>query len=103
MSNSKSAASALFGTVAATANTVTKAVGTVDTVVGMATTAVEDAARRQKARSTLDTISYKRTIATDKAMELELQKEQVEEWIAQGAGRKERFQSTYDELIAALN
>ena len=84
-------------------NTVASVFTTANTAVGMATTAVEDAARRQKARSKLDAISYKRTIATNKAMELELQKEQVEEWIAQGTGRAERFQSTYDELIAALN
>ncbi len=103
MSNSKSAASALFGTVAALANSVTKAIGTVDTGVGMVTTSVEVAARRQKARSKLDEVSYKREIVTNKAMDLELQKEQVNDWISQKEDRGPRYQATYDDLMKVLD
>ena len=103
MATSRSTISALFGTVTTAANTVTRSLASVDTAVGMASTAIEDAARRQKARSKLDEKSYKVVIATEKAMELELQKESVIDWCEQVEGRAERFKSTYDELLAALD
>ena len=84
-------------------NTIGSIFTSTNTAIGMVTTSIEGAARRQQARHKLDAVSYKKTIATEKAMELELQKEQVIDWCEQVEGRAERFKSTYDELLAALN
>ena len=84
-------------------NTVASVFTSANTAVGMVTTTINDAARRQQARSKLDAVSYKKTIATEKAMELELQKEQVMVWCEEKEDRADRFQATYDELLAALN
>lgn len=98
-----SAKLSITNTIAATANTVTSAVNSANTAIGMVTTSIEGAARRQQARHKLDAVSYKKTIATEKAMELELQKEQVIDWCEQVEGRSDRFNSTYNELLAALD
>lgn len=102
MSNSRTTSAALLGTVTTLANTVTGAIGTVDTSLGMVTTAINDAARRQAARSKLDAVAYKKVIATEKAMEVELQKEAVIDWCDKVKGRSDRFNATYNELLAVL-
>lgn len=84
-------------------NTIGSIFTSTNTAIGMVTTSIEGAARRQQARHKLDAVSYKKTIATEKAMELELQKEQVIDWCDQVEGRSDRFNETYEELLAALN
>ena len=103
MTTSRTTMAALFGTITTAANTLTGTLSTIDTSIGMVTTAVQDAARRQDARSKLDATAYKRVIATEKAMELELQHESVIDWCSQAPDRADRFKVTYDELLKVLD
>lgn len=102
MANSRTTFGALLGTITVAANTLTNTLSTVDTSIGMVTTTVEDAARRQQARSKLDAHAYKQNIVTEKSMELELAKEQVLDWCSESPDREARFNATYSELMAVL-
>lgn len=103
MSTTRSTYGAILGTVTSAASALTTALSTMDTTVGMAATAIDDAARRQKARSKLDELAYKDSIAKEKSMELELQQESIIDWCDEVEGRAERFKATYDRLRAALD
>lgn len=103
MATSRTTLSSVLNTVTTTADTLTGAIGTINTAVGMASTAINDAARRQEARSKLDSEFYKDTISMEKAMELELQTDQVNEWLDQKPERAERYNATYARLRALLN
>lgn len=98
----RTAIGALLGTVTVAAGSLSNGISAIDTGFGMIRTAADDAARRQQARSKLDAASYKRQILQEKTMELELQRERIEDWIAEKEDRKDRFNSTYAELEAAL-
>lgn len=103
MANTRTTYGSILGTVTSVASVLTNTFDGIDASVGMATTAINDAARRQQARSKLDAASYKVTIVTEKAMELELQKEEVIDWCAQVPERADRFKVTYDSLLAVLD
>lgn len=102
MANTRTTFGALLGTITVAANVVSNSLSTIDTSVGMAATAIDDAARRQQARSKLDALAYKDTIVTEKSMELELQKQQVKDWCAEVEGRTASFNETYNRLMEAL-
>lgn len=103
MATSRTAFASLLGTVTMSADTLTGAIGTINTTVGMATTAINDAARRQQARSQLDSESYKDQIAMEKSMELEMQTDSINEWIAQKPDREVRYNATYERLRKLLD
>lgn len=102
MANTRSTYGSLLGTITTAANAVTNTLSTLDTTIGMAATAIDDAARRQKARSKLDEHAYKRTIATEKAMELETLDQSILDWLDGDEGRTTRFNKTLAELTAVL-
>lgn len=102
MSTTRSTYGSLLGTITTAANAVTSTLSTIDTSIGMAATAIEDAARRQAARSKLDAHSYKRQIATEKAQELEVLDQSILDWLDGDEARTNRFNATYAELLAAL-
>lgn len=102
MATTRSTYGSLLGTITTLAQTASNTLSTIDTTIGMASTAIDDAARRQKARSKLDEVAYKETIAKEKAMELELQQEAILDWCEEVEGRAERFKATYDSLRAVL-
>lgn len=103
MANTRSAYGSVLGTITSIAGVLTNTFDGIDSGVGMATTAINDAARRQQARSKLDAHAYKKTISTEKSMELLLQQEEVLDWCSQSEGRTARFTETYDELLAILD
>jgi hypothetical protein len=103
MATTRTAFGALMGTITTAASAVTNIIGQVDTTVGMAGTALDDAARRQQARSKLDARSYKRVIVSEKAMELETLQESILDWTNGDPTRAARFKATYDDLMSALD
>ena len=100
---SRSTIGALLGTVSVAAHSVTKGISVIDTGFSMAKTAADDAARRQSVRSKIDAEVHTETILKEKTMELELQNESINEWLAEKDDRAARFNSTYARLEAALN
>lgn len=103
MATSRTTFGALLNTITTAANAVTSTLSTIDTSIGMASTAIDDAARRQAARSKLDQESYKDTITMEKSMELSLQEESILDWIDGDSGRADRYQANYDRLRKLLD
>lgn len=102
MATSRTTFGALLGTITTAASAVTNVLDQVNTTVGMAGTALDDAARRQAARSRMDARSYKRVIASEKAMELETLDQSIIDWLGGDLERTARFDKTYADLMEAI-
>ena len=102
MSTSRNAGSAVFGTVVSIADAATKTVNTVTSAIDMAALAVSDAKRRQLARSKMDEYSYKETLSNQKAMELAVQDQMIQDWIDEDQERADSFNLRKSKLMAVL-
>ena len=99
---SRTTVGALLGTVTVAAHSLTNGLSVIDTGFGMAKTAADDAAARQSVRSKIDSEVHRETILKEKTMELEMQTESINDWLAEKSDRADRFNSTYARLEAAL-
>ena len=102
MSTARNAGSSVFGTVVSIADAATKAVNTVTSTIDMAALAVSDAKRRQLARSKMDEYSYEETLSNEKAMELAIQDQKIQDWIDEDQERADSFNLHKSKLMAIL-
>ena len=96
MATARSASASLFGVIASLGSTVTKALGTIDNSLGMATRTIDNAAHNQKFRIAASQESYGKHIAKD----LEIELEAIDNWCSEVEGRADRLASTYEKLVA---